>query len=168
VERQRREALFQQVVDDHGRALARLCAGYERGEAQRRELEQEILLNLWRALPTFLGEASLRTWMYRVAHNVASRHVRRAVRAPNAQGEDEAADQPSAALGVDHEVDRSRARRRLRALIEQLKPLDRQIIMLYLEDVPQTEIAHITGLSQANVSTRAHRIKAELSRRMSA
>jgi len=159
----KRDALFKQLVDEHGGALRRLCGGYERDEALRHDLEQEVLLNLWRSLPRFRGDASLRTWMYRVAHNTASRHVRTALRHPM-PATDEQAVARHASAGPDPEakVETSIARARLRACIGRLRPLDRQLILLYLEDLHQADIAEITGLSRANVSTRVGRIKAEL------
>ncbi len=165
----RRNGLFQEVMADHGPALRRLCGGYERNEALRHELEQEVLLNLWRALPGFRGDASLRTWMYRVAHNTATRHVSRAARTPRPTVDEARLEQkPSAAPPPDEALAQADARARLQDSIGRLGALDRQIILLYLEDVPQTEIAEITGLSQANVSTRVHRIRARLTEMMTA
>jgi RNA polymerase sigma-70 factor (ECF subfamily) len=54
---------------------------------------------------------------------------------------------------------------RLSALIQQLKPLDRQVIISYLEDLDAASIAEITGLSPAAVAMRVHRIKNILARR---
>ncbi len=163
----RHKALFQELLDHHGAALRRLCGGYERDEAARHDLEQEILLNLWRALPRYRGDASLRTWMYRVAHNVASRHIHRAVRTPKTSADERRAErQVSSAPSPDEAVAQADARARLRTCINELRPLDRQIILLFLEDVSQGEIGEITGLSQANVSTRVHRIKGELTKMM--
>ena len=163
-----RNTLFQDLLDEHGAALRRLCFGYERNEALRHELEQEILLNLWRALPSFRGDASIRTWMYRVAHNTATRHISKAARNPKADFDERCLEgEASSTPGPDDVVVQADARARLQESIAQLRPLDRQLILLYLEDVAQTEIAEITGLTQANVSTRIHRIKNELKKRLS-
>ena len=164
----RRKALFAQIIDEHCQALRRLCTGYERGEAQRHDLEQEILLNLWRALPRYRGDASLRTWVYRVAHNTAAKHVRTATRRPKGTADEKRlAREASPAAGPEEAVAQSDARARLGACIAQLRPVDRQIIVLYLEEVPQAESGEIVGLSQANVSTRVNRIKTELKGMMS-
>src|SRR5262245_44890861 len=64
----------------HAPALGRLARHYEADPEARRDLEQEILAALWRALPSFRGECAERTWVYRVAHNVAATHVARAIR----------------------------------------------------------------------------------------
>ena len=68
--------------------------------------------------------------------------------------------------GPDEAVAQADARTQLQSHISALKPLDRQLMLLYLEDIPQTEIAEITGLIPANVSTRIHRIKGDLMKRM--
>ena len=162
-----RQALFETILSDFGPSLRRLCVGYERNRAEQEELEQEVLLNLWRALPSFRGEASLRTWMYRVAHNTATKHCHRAMRQPkDTVGDQRLVHQATSEAGPDEQVAQADARARLQTHINALKPLDRQLMLLYLEDIPQSEIAEIVGLTQANVSTRVHRIKGELIKRM--
>lgn len=160
-----RRKTFEAMVAEHGAALDRLCAGYEREDARAEELRQEVWLGLWRALPGFRGEASLRTWMYRVAHNVASSHVRRRMRdlsTPEEQpGEDLV---PDSDRGPERQLSDAQRRARLREAIAGLRATDRQLILLYLEDLPQDEIAQITGMTRANVSTRIGRIKERLVR----
>jgi RNA polymerase sigma-70 factor, ECF subfamily len=161
----RQRELFEELIAQHGAALSRLCGGYEREPAKREELMQEILLALWRALAAFRGDASLRTWMYRVAHNVATTHAHRARREPRTGASDEPVtsdESPHASLQDAQRL------RRLRSAMQTLRPVDRQIILLYLEEIPQAEIADITGLSTTNVATRVGRIKADLSRVLSA
>lgn len=157
----RERALFDEIVAQHGAALARLAGAYERDHASRDELMQEILLALWRALPGFRGDASLRTWMYRVAHNVATTHV---VRDRRRQARDVANPEPEPTH--DGAVDETERLAMLHDAIQRLAPLDRQIVLLYLEEIPQAEIAAITGITIANVSTRVGRIKERLARTM--
>ena len=127
----KRRALFKRIVEEHNDALRRLCSGYERNEATRHDLEQEILLNLWRALPRYREDASLRTWLYRVAHNTASKHVRTATRRPKDMGnETQLTMQKATAPGPEDIAVQSNARARLRDCISRLRPLDRQIILL--------------------------------------
>jgi RNA polymerase sigma-70 factor (ECF subfamily) len=157
------EERFETIASRWQPSLRRLCAGYERDEARREDLFQEILLALWQGLPGFREESRLRTWMFRVAHNVALRHVGRAIRrgrtgeAPAEWVHGRAAEAPGEAL------DGRRQAALLSHLIRALAPLDRQIILLTLEELPQSEIAEVTGLSRDNVSTRVHRIKGALS-----
>ena len=104
--------------------------------------------------------AGLRTWVYRVAHNTAiSRVVRPRAVAPTLVAIDEDLDSMAEVVDREHGVDRRRALDRLYALIQRLRPLDRQVMLLYLEEEDAASIAEITGLSAANVSTKVRRIK---------
>ncbi|HUY95158.1 MAG TPA: sigma-70 family RNA polymerase sigma factor, partial [Terracidiphilus sp.] len=164
-----REALYAEAVDEYGSALDRLARAYEMDAEARRDLLQEIHLGLWRSLDGFDGRCSLRTWIYRVAHNVAASHVdadrrakaRQLVSIDDVEVADDRMD-ASAAAG------RSIALERLMALIRELKPLDRQVVLLFLEGVDAGGIAEVTGLSPGNVATKIHRIKSILIRRFQA
>ena len=154
------EERYAEVAHTFGAALERLASAYERDADARRDLLQEIHVALWRSLARYDGRCSLRTWVYRVAHNTAiSRVVRPRANAPILLAIDAGLD--SLAEAGDHEAgfDRRRALDRLHALIQRLRPLDRQVMLLYLEDEDAASIAEITGLSVANVSTKIHRIK---------
>ena len=69
------DEFYQRVADEYGAALARMAYAYEADPDLRRDLSQEIHLALWRSLGKFSGRCSIRTWVYRVAHNVATSHV---------------------------------------------------------------------------------------------
>jgi RNA polymerase sigma-70 factor (ECF subfamily) len=69
------DELYQRVVSEYGAALGRLAYAYEADSDRRRDLVQEIHLALWRSFAIFGERCSLRTWVYRVAHNVATSHV---------------------------------------------------------------------------------------------
>lgn len=164
-----REDLYEEAVRTHGPALDRLSRAYEADPEARRDLVQDIHLGLWRSFDSFDGRCSLRTWIYRVAHNVASSHVGADRRAKMRQlvsiDEVDLADERADAAGV---ADRRIALERLTTLIRELKPLDRQLILLFLEGVDADEIAEVTGLSPGNVATKIHRIKNVLIRRFQA
>jgi RNA polymerase sigma-70 factor (ECF subfamily) len=154
------ETRYAEVAGTFGAALERLAGGYERDPDARRDLLQDIHIALWRSLARYDGRCSLRTWVYRVAHNTAiSRVVRPRAAAPTLVAMD--VDLESVVEDVDREqsFDRRRALDRLYALIQRLRPLDRQVMLLYLEEEDAASIAEITGLSAANVSTKIYRIK---------
>lgn len=165
----RREDLYEEAVRTHGPALDRLSGAYEVDPEARRDLLQEIHLGLWRSLESFDARCSLRTWIYRVAHNVASSHVDADRRAKARQlisiDEVDLADNRIDAATV---ADRHLALERLIVLLRELKPVDRQLILLFLEGVDANEIAEVTGLSPGNVATKIHRIKNVLIRRFQA
>lgn len=145
-------------------ALERLARAYEADPDLRRDLLQEIHLALWRSFAAFDARCSVRTWVYRVAHNVATSHVIRQQRRNSALvglEEIEAMRDPSTGQRA---ADDGLALDRLLTLIQRLKPLDRQVILSYLEGLDAVSIAEITGLSPGNVATKVHRIKALLTR----
>jgi RNA polymerase sigma-70 factor (ECF subfamily) len=149
----------------HAAALERLTRAYEPDADRRLDLLQEVHPALWRSLASFDGRCSLRRWVYRVAHNVAiSQVTRRRGRAPAFVGLDELEAMPD---GVDREqgLDDRRALERMMALIHELEPLDRQIILLYLEEFDAAAIAEIAGFSAGNVATKVHRLKKLLPQR---
>src|SRR5262249_50715660 len=135
----------------------------------RRDLVQEIHIALWRSFEGYDRRCSLRTWGYRVAHNVSASYVLRQKRArTNALvGIEELENRPNPAEGQDA-ADRNEVLDRLTNLIQSLKPLDRQVILSYLEGLDAASIGEITGLSAGNVATKIHRIKNILIRRFHA
>ena len=156
------DELYQQAASDFGAALARLARGYEADAEKRRDLLQEIHLSLWRSFEGFNGSCSLRTWVYRVAHNAATSYVMRQRRA-----------RPQTLVGLDEldalptmepDTDRQMALTQLTALIWRLRPLDRQVILAWLDGMDAAEIGELTGLSSGNVATKVHRIKTILAR----
>ena len=155
----RQDDLYRQVADEFGAAMDRLARAYEPDPERRRDLLQDIHIALWRSLALFDGRCSLRTWAYRVAHNTAtSRVIRRRAGAPELVSLDEL-DAPAVPQDREQALDRDRAMDRLMALIRRLGPLDRQIIVLYLEGIDAASIGEITGLSSGNIATKIHRVK---------
>lgn len=160
------DELYAQAVADFGPALERLTRSYEADPDKRRDLLQEIHLAMWRSFEHFQRQCSLRTWVYRVAHNVGATHVvrDRRLKAGSFVSLDEVASMPAPRDG-SAAADRRNTLERIYALIQRLKPLDREVILLYLEGTDAASIGEITGLSAGNVATKIHRIKSVLASR---
>lgn len=153
-----RQARFEQAIAAYGPALHRLTHAYEFNAEKRADLLQDIYLALWQSLDTFDGRCALGTWVYRVAHNTAtSICIRRRDRLKLISLDD--IDVPADAAHPGRAIDEQRARARIVTLIHQLKPLDRQIVLLYLEGLDAADTGEIVGLSASNVATKIHRIK---------
>ena len=135
----------------------------------RQDLVQEIHAALWRSFAYFEGQCSERSWVYRVAHNVAVSHLiaRRRIRAESYAGLDEV-EALSDGADLEAETGERRVVERLLATIHRLPPADRQVMLLYLEDLSAAEIGEVTGLSANAVAVRIHRIKALLARKFGA
>ena len=154
------EEYWQQAAADYGAALERLAWAYEAEPDRRRDLMQEIHLALWRSFECFDGRCSLRTWIYRVAHNVATSHViRQKKRNALVFRTLEEIEIEQGLEDVEESVDRQQVLLRVLALVQRLEFLDRQLILAYLEGLDAESMSQITGLSVANVWTRVHRIK---------
>jgi RNA polymerase sigma-70 factor (ECF subfamily) len=159
------DALHEQAAASYGAAIERLARAYEPDPDRRRDLVQDIHVAPWRSFAGFDGRCSLRTWLYRVAHNVVTSEVlRRRGKAPALVSLDALASMPDGHDG-ERAAGRHMALERLLALVQTLEPLDRRVILLYLEDVDAASIGEITGLSAGYVATKVHRIKQILSRR---
>ncbi len=154
------ETLYKEATAEFGPALARLANAYEANTDRRQDLLQDIHVALWRSFGTFNRQCSLRTWVYRIAHNTAATHIlrdkrRRASRSISLEQLDEILQDDKGERLIDEEA----VLRKLHWLIQQLKPLDRDVILLYLEDIEAAEIAEIVGLSPSSVAQKIHRIK---------
>lgn len=155
---------YTEAVAEHGAALQRLAHATEANPERRRDLLQDMHVALWRSFASYDARCSARTWVYRVAHNVAATHVDKERRTHRgAVTLDEIAHLPDA-QNVPADLETSEAVERLHALIRQLKSPDRQIITLYLEGLDAASIAEVIGLSPGAIATRISRLKAELAR----
>ena len=150
----------------YGAALDRLARAYEADQEKRRDLLQEVHLALWRSFQGFDARCSLRTWVYRVAHNAATSYVirQRRSRASALVSLEELETLPDP-VQSERAADRRHSLDRLLELIQQLTPLDRQVILSYLEGLDAAATAEITGISPGNVATKIHRIKNLLAQR---
>ncbi len=165
--RQSVDALFDRVANEFAAPLERLARAHEADPALQQDLLQDIHLALWRSLGGFNERCSLRTWVYRVAHNVAATHLLRQkrTRLQSLTTIDElsiASDEAEVPATVDEQL----VLTRLTALIHRLKPVDRQLIILHLEGIAADDIAEIAGLSVPNVHTKLHRIRELLAARI--
>jgi RNA polymerase sigma-70 factor, ECF subfamily len=162
--------LYRHAAELYGSALARLVSAYEADPEKRRDLNQDIHFQLWRSFQRYDARCSLRTWVYRVAHHVAASHVLRErkifSKLVSLEQLETLPDKDQGHFEAGHiEMDQRRNLERLSELIQRLKPLDRQVIVGYLEDMDAASIGEITGLSPGNVAMRIHRIKNILARR---
>lgn len=158
------DKLWEHAIAEHGGALERLAGGYEADPDLKKDLLQQIHIEVWRSLRGFSGQCSTRTWVYRVAHNVSASHVLKSRRISIRLVSLEALEMEPAFLDGEAEADRTHSLSKLLVLIHRLKPLDRQTFLLYLEGESAAAIAEIVGLKPANVATKIHRIRGILIR----
>lgn len=149
---------FAKVLQRHRGIVFKVANSYCRDPDDRADLAQEIAAQLWRAWPAYDPARSVTTWMYRVALNVAIGHLRdTGRRRGRVVPLDEAAHDLADASAADHEAEQHL--RLLQRFIARQAPLDRALLLLYLDERPQREIAEVLGISETNVSTKIGRLK---------
>lgn len=153
---------FGALLQRHSGIVFKVANSYARHPEDRADLAQEIAAQLWRAWPKYDPSRSATTWMYRIALNVAIDHVREQSlrRRHDSVPLDDALHDVPDTEAIDPE--RAQRLRLLQAFIARQPPLDRALLVLYLEERPQREIAEILGISESNVSTKIGRLKQRL------
>lgn len=134
--------------------MRRLSAVYAASPSDREDLVQDIFLAVWRALPAFRGDASERTWLYRIAHNVA---LTWQVRDRRRRSREAALD--------DHVQSTSETDLRrldLNRTLAKMSPADRTLTLLWLEGFSAAETEHVTGVKAGTVAVRLSRIRKQL------
>lgn len=150
-----RDLDFSRLLEAYTGPLRRLCAAYMEDLSDRQDLFQEIALALWTAWPRFRAEASERTWLYRVAHNVSLTYAaKRRRQYRSEQAIQETMPDPGC-------QDDSRHLALLQA-VRQLEAVDRQLALLYLEGLTALEMEEITGLKANNIGVRLTRLRRKL------
>ncbi|WP_205499926.1 RNA polymerase sigma factor [Rufibacter psychrotolerans] len=155
------ELLFLELLETDKERIFRICRSYAQDPEQAQDLFQETVLQIWKSLPTFRGQAQVRTWVYRVTLNVclqarhkSQREKRQTVRLEGVQFQN----LPQAPA----EPDQAEQLQALHACIQKLNDTDRSLVLLYLEDLPYKEIAAVTGLTENHVAVKMKRIREKL------
>jgi len=156
-----RQQRFQILLDEHKRILFKVCFSYCRNANDRDDLAQEILVELWRAFPTYNPAYRFSTWMYRIALNVAiSFHRRESTRARHIL--------PGEAL-IEISADQSSPPAEWEAVfdwIQRLDTLNKALMLLYLDGNSYQEIAGVLGITETNVATKINRIKQSMKKEL--
>jgi RNA polymerase sigma-70 factor (ECF subfamily) len=154
------DGFYQEVLTVFGAALSRLARSYEADPEKRRDLLQDMHFGIWRSLMRFDRQCSLRTWVFRVAHNICASHVLKQRRSRDRLlvSLDDVHELPSS-HDVTGPLHRQITLDHLYGLVHSLQAVDREVILLYLEGLDAASIGEITGISSGNVATKIHRIK---------
>lgn len=164
-----RAGVFTGWMRAHGAGIRRAAASYAHTVAEQEDLVQQIALALWQALPTFRGECSERTFVFRVAHNQGAHFsTRERLRRAHPEGGDGVGALPDEAPDPEATLE---ARRRTELLFASLRALSlphRQVLSLALEGLDHGEIAAVLGVTVNNVGVRLSRAREALRAQMGA
>jgi RNA polymerase sigma-70 factor (ECF subfamily) len=145
---------FDSLYKNYSRQIFRLCMGYMNDREMANDLVQETFISIWKNLTGFRNESKVSTWIYRIATNICLRAIEKDKRIIKVEF-------PENLAVVEEESPEEKLAFLYRAIAE-LPEMDRIIISLELEGLPQAQIAEITGLSSVNIRVKIHRIKEKL------
>lgn len=151
------EEVFNNVIYEHQGIIWKVCRTFFRNEEDQKDLFQDILYKLWKARDSFRGQSKISTWVYRVSINQAIDKSRKAKSSRTILIEPEEI--------KDESSQRTQSKFDIEALymaIDQLKPLEKALIMLYLNQESYKQISEVMGISEKNVSVKLVRIKERL------
>ena len=151
-------------ISENQKIIYKICNSYCYNKSDREDLGQEIVYQLIKSRNIYNSKFQFTTWMYRVALNVAISFYR------SGKKEDvvELVESHEDAEDTTHEgVSAEDNFRALQQFINELKELDKAIMILYLESKSYKEIAEVIGISETNVATRINRIKKVLTQKFS-
>ena len=149
------EQRFLDLTEKYKRMIYKVCYMYADSPDDVNDLFQEVILNLWKAYPSFRGESKEETWLYRVALNTCISILRKQSRKPeviplNIEAESIAGTEEENLLA------------RMYTLISRLNKVEKAIILLYLEDNSYDDIAAVTGITKTNVGVKLSRIREKI------
>ena len=155
------EVIFLTALEQNQQKLFRICSVYAKDSDDTKDLFQEVLIHIWKSMPSFKDKASIATWMFRITLNVCLRF-----RSNSIKKEKKFPPLHSLTIGgVQAEIENTKQSEqltKLRNCIKKLNEADKAIITLYLEELPYKEISTILGLSENNVAVKIKRIKKKL------
>lgn len=151
---------FIRIIKDHRGILYKVIFSYCRDAEDRKDLEQEIIIQLWLSMKHYDEKYKLSTWIYKVALNVAISHYRKDFKRKKVNTSLEEA---VFLVAEDDLAEESKSRTELLyRFINQLDAFSKAIIILYIEDNSYKDISEILGISETNVGTKIGRIKKQL------
>ena len=156
-------AQFESLLQQHGGIIRKVAFGYARNESDRKDLMQDILLQLWKAYPRYSPDGPFSTRMYRIALNVSISYLRKHTR-PGRETVQFDESQHDIAPEQSSPPEMEERLTMLRQVIGKCPPLDRALLLLYLDDRSYREIASVLGLTETNVATKLSRLKERLRR----
>jgi RNA polymerase sigma factor (sigma-70 family) len=151
---------FELIISKNKGIIYKVANSYCKDAEDRKDLVQEIIIQLWRSFKRFDHSSKLSTWMYRVALNVAISFYRKDSKRKMVSRE---LTESLIAIMPENEPSETESQiTKLQQFISELKDMDRALMILYLEDKSQKEMGEIMGITETNVSTKIARIKEKL------
>lgn len=161
---QKQQPFFQEIIEQHKGILFKVARTYCPNENDRQDLIQEMMIQIWQSLHKYNDQYKMSTFLYRISLNVAISFYRK-----NSSGARKYAplSEQTAQMPTEDRSEKEQQLNLLAQLIDELKEIDKALMILYLEDKSHIEIAEILGMSVSNVGTKIGRIKERIKKTIS-
>jgi RNA polymerase sigma-70 factor (ECF subfamily) len=159
-----KEDKFKKLVDENSAQIERICSYYSKNAEDRKDMYQEILINIWKSLDNYRGEAAISTWIYRIAVNTSLTFTGKSIRRLKLHV-DEGTKNLNLLVSEDTLPEKEKQEQQYEQLeiaVNQLSIIDKTLITLVLEGLSVKEIADVVGITMPNVKVKVHRIKEHL------
>ena len=150
---------FLQLINQNQGIIRKVCQLYGRNDADKEDLYQEVVIQLWRSFASFRGEAKFSTWMYRIALNTAISNLRKQTRNVTLSFPEFI---PKEEADTEEEKIKEEKLKEMYAAISRLSEVEKAIVMLYLDDKSYEEMEEILGISNGTLRVKMNRIKDKL------
>jgi RNA polymerase sigma-70 factor (ECF subfamily) len=159
-----KEEQFKTIVTENSERIKRICSYYAPDPDEQKDIYQEVLINIWKSLDNFRGEAALSTWIYRIAVNTSLSYMGKSYKKMKLNVGTDTLNLNSLIQdsGYEEKLMEEEQLNRLQIELNQLSVIDKALISLQLEGLSIKEIADIIGITEPNVKVKIHRIKETL------
>lgn len=165
----KKEEKFNKIVEDNKDRINRICSYYSSSQSDVKDMVQEVLINIWNSLDNFRGEASINTWVYRVAVNTSLSFTGKAFKRMKLMVNSETQNLNTIIdeENLENKLIQEKQLDVLQTELNTLSVIDKALISLVLEGLSYKEIAEIIGITEPNVRVKIHRIKDQLKTKLS-
>ncbi|HAM98442.1 MAG TPA: hypothetical protein DCQ26_07500 [Marinilabiliales bacterium] len=163
-----KEEQFKKLISENEERIKRICRYYAPDKDEQKDIYQEILINIWKSLESFRGDASISTWIYRIAVNTSLSFMGKSFKRMKLHVNSDTQNL-SSLLDESNYEDKLREETQFNQIqleLNQLSVIDKALISLQLEGLSMKEISEIIGITEPNVKVKIHRIKEQLREKM--
>jgi RNA polymerase sigma factor (sigma-70 family) len=164
MDKQEQQQFFQEIIEQHKGILFKVARAYCPDEEDRKDLIQEMMIQIWQSVHKYNDQFKISTWLYRISLNVAISFYRKSTTRANRFA---VLNEQMSEMSTEDKAETEQQLNLLEKFISELKEIDKALMILYLEDKSHAEIAEILGMSVSNVGTKIGRIKGKLKTRFS-
>jgi RNA polymerase sigma-70 factor (ECF subfamily) len=161
-----KEDKFKRIIEENNGRIQSICRYYAPTPDDRKDMYQEILINVWKSLDSFRGDSEIGTWIYRVAVNTSLNYAGKSYKQMRLNVDVESKSIQKSLIDESPDGLKDEQLNLLQTELNQLSVIDKALMGLVLQDLSTKEIADILGITEPNVRVKIHRIKEMLKHKM--